>query len=37
MPKRTGGEPATLDLIFVLLIAEAAACALGDYSGDSEK
>nr|WP_269142361.1 YetF domain-containing protein [Sphingomonas sp. IC-11] len=32
MPRRTGGELATMDLIFVLLIAEAAAHALGDYS-----
>ena len=32
MPRRTGGELATMDLIFVLLIAEAAAHALGDYT-----
>lgn len=32
MPRRTGGELARMDLIFVLLIAEAAAHALGDYS-----
>jgi uncharacterized membrane protein YcaP (DUF421 family) len=32
MPRRTGGELATMDLIFVLLIAEAAAHSLGDYS-----
>ena len=32
MPRRTGGELATMDLIFVVLIAEAAAHALGDYT-----
>ena len=32
MPRRTGGELATMDLIFVLLIAEAAAHAFGDYT-----
>lgn len=32
MPRRTGGELATMDLIFVLLIAEAAAHSLGDYT-----
>lgn len=32
MPRRTGGELATMDLIFVLLIAEAAAHSLGDYA-----
>ena len=32
MPRRTGGEIAMMDLIFVLLIAEAAAHALGDYT-----
>lgn len=32
MPRRTGGELATMDLIFVLLLAEAAAHALGDYT-----
>jgi uncharacterized membrane protein YcaP (DUF421 family) len=32
MPKRTGGELATMDLIFVLLIAEAAAHSLGEYT-----
>ena len=32
MPRRTGGELAMMDLIFVLLIAEAAAHALGEYS-----
>jgi uncharacterized membrane protein YcaP (DUF421 family) len=31
MPRRTGGEFARMDLIFVLLIAEAAAHSLGDY------
>lgn len=33
MPRRTGGEAATMDLVFVVLIAQAAAHALGDYSG----
>lgn len=32
LPRRTGGELAMMDLIFVLLIAEAAAHALGDYT-----
>lgn len=32
MPRRTGGELATMDLIFILLIAEAAAHSLGDYT-----
>lgn len=32
MPRRTGGELAPMDLIFILLVAEAAAHALGDYS-----
>lgn len=32
MPRRTGGELAIMDLVFVLLIANAAANALGDYS-----
>jgi uncharacterized membrane protein YcaP (DUF421 family) len=32
MPRRTGGELATMDLIFVLLIADGAARALGDYN-----
>ena len=32
MPRRTGGEIATMVLIFVLLIAEAAAHSLGDYT-----
>jgi uncharacterized membrane protein YcaP (DUF421 family) len=30
MPRRTGGELATMGLVFLLLIAEAAAHALGD-------
>jgi len=32
LPRRTGGELSTLDLIFLLLIAEAATHALGAYS-----
>lgn len=32
MPRRTGGELATMDLVFVLLIAEAATHSMGDYS-----
>lgn len=32
MPRRTGGELAMMDLIFVLLIAEAASHALGDFT-----
>jgi uncharacterized membrane protein YcaP (DUF421 family) len=32
LPRRTGGELAMMDLVFVLLIAEAAAHALGDYT-----
>lgn len=32
MPRRTGGELATMDLVFLLLIAEAAAHAFGDYT-----
>lgn len=32
MPRRSGGELATMDLVFLLLIAEAAAHALGDYT-----
>ena len=32
LPRRTGGEMAVMDLIFVLLIAEGAAHALGDYT-----
>ena len=32
MPRRTGGELATMDLIFLLLIAEAASNAFGEYN-----
>ena len=32
MPRRSGADLATMDLIFALLIAEAAAHALGDYT-----
>ena len=32
MPRRSGGELATMDLIFVLLIAQAAANAFGEFS-----
>lgn len=32
MPRRTGGELATMDLVLILLIAEAAAHAMGDYT-----
>lgn len=32
MPRRAGAELATMDLIFALLIAEAAAHSLGDYT-----
>jgi uncharacterized membrane protein YcaP (DUF421 family) len=32
MPRRAGGELARMDLVFLLLIAEAATHALGDYS-----
>ncbi|XYJ08877.1 DUF421 domain-containing protein [Telluria sp. B2] len=32
MPRRTGGELATMDLIFLLLIAEAASNAFGEYT-----
>ncbi|HUS10949.1 MAG TPA: YetF domain-containing protein [Pyrinomonadaceae bacterium] len=32
MPRRTGGELGMMDLIFVILIAEAASHSLGDYS-----
>jgi uncharacterized membrane protein YcaP (DUF421 family) len=32
MPRRTGGELATLDLIFVVLVAEAASHSMGDYT-----
>lgn len=36
MPRRTGGELATMDLIFLLLIAEAASNAFGEYTSVSE-
>jgi uncharacterized membrane protein YcaP (DUF421 family) len=36
MPRRTGGELATMDLIFLLLIAEAASNAFGEYTSISE-
>jgi uncharacterized membrane protein YcaP (DUF421 family) len=36
MPRRTGGELATMDLIFIVLIAESAAHALGDYTSITE-
>lgn len=36
MPRRTGGELATMDLIFVVLIAESAAHALGDFTSVTE-
>jgi len=36
LPRRTGGEMAMMDLIFVLLIAEAATHALGDYQSVTE-
>jgi uncharacterized membrane protein YcaP (DUF421 family) len=32
MPRRTGGELATMDLIFIVLIAEAAARGVGDFT-----
>lgn len=32
MPRRTGGELATMDLVFLLLIAEGASHALGEYT-----
>ena len=32
MPRRTGGELATMDLVLILLVTECAAHALGDYS-----
>ena len=32
MPRRTGGELATMDLVFVVLIADAAARGLGEYA-----
>lgn len=36
LPRRTGGELAVMDLIFILLVSEAAAHALGDYSSLTE-
>src|SRR5690554_7621240 len=36
LPRRTGGEMAMMDLIFVLLIAEAATHSLGGYSTITE-
>lgn len=36
MPRRTGGELALMDLVFVVLIANAAANGLGDYSAVSD-
>lgn len=36
MPRRTGGELATMDLIFLLLIAESASNAFGDYRSVTE-
>ena len=36
MPRRTGGEMATMDLLFVVLIAEAATHSLGGYSSITE-
>ena len=36
LPRRTGGELAMMDLIFVILIAEAATHALGEYSSVTE-
>lgn len=36
LPRRTGGELAMMDLIFIILIAEAAAHSLGDYSSVTE-
>lgn len=36
LPRRTGGELAMMDLIFVLLIAEAATHSLGGYSSVTE-
>jgi uncharacterized membrane protein YcaP (DUF421 family) len=36
LPRRTGGEMAMMDLIFVLLIAEAATHSLGGYSSITE-
>ncbi|WP_407430157.1 DUF421 domain-containing protein [Arcticibacter sp.] len=36
LPRRAGGELATMDLVFILLIAEAATHALGEYSSVSD-
>jgi uncharacterized membrane protein YcaP (DUF421 family) len=36
LPRRTGGEMATMDLLFIVLIAEAATHSLGGYSSISE-
>lgn len=36
LPRRTGGELAMMDLIFIFLIAEAASHALGEYSSVTE-
>ena len=36
MPRRTGGEMATMDLLFIVLIAEAATHSLGGYSSVTE-
>ena len=36
LPRRTGGELAMMDLIFVLLIAEAATHSIGDYTSITE-
>lgn len=36
LPRRAGGELATMDLVFILLIAEAATHALGDYNSVSD-
>lgn len=36
LPRRTGGELAIMDLIFIILIAEAASHALGDYTSVTE-
>lgn len=32
MPRRTGGELATMDLIFIVLVAQGAAPSMGDYT-----
>lgn len=36
MPRRTGGELATMDLVFIFLIAEAATHSVGEYSSVTE-